>query len=212
MEYGDLKDYHLSEKAHHLIESRLLEEGTIRLEKGKSETRLVLNHRDLVYGNKSKRLEDLQQWKRKGESLEAALARLTVDEYWAAAASDIYAARSMGLPLGLGITLEAQMASMKRDAVSPSEVAFNLILPVVDGLPVKELIALRESEGDAFTDFRDSLTQAIKDQLASAGGSIESVGNLANELQSDVIDPALHRIEHRLRAAEGLLKKIIVIT
>jgi hypothetical protein len=139
--------------------------------------------------------------------LEFTLARNIVQLHWAGTASDMYLANSMSLPVGLGLGLEARLADLRRNSVSPSEVAFKLVLPVVDGLPVKELLALRESESDAFEGFRDSLTEAIKDRLVGPEDAVEDVGALADELRSDVIDPALHRIQRRLRAAEGLLRK-----
>jgi hypothetical protein len=152
-------------------------------------------------------LEDIQKYKRPGESPESTLVRLTVQQYWAGTASDLYTANSIRLPVGLGIGLEARMAGLRRNSISPAEVAFNLVLPVVDGLPIKELLALRDSEHDAFEGFRDSLTRAIKEKVSTADGAVDDVADLAKELEGDVINPALHRIERRLHAAEGLLRK-----
>lgn len=206
-EYEKLKDYHLPKRLVAAMASQLREEGVIRLEKRGSKSYLVLFHRDLFSGRSGRSLEHLSKWKKKGETPEDTLVRQVVEEHWAGAASDIYTATSMALPLGLGVSLEARMADIRRDSLSPSEVAFNLVLPVVDGLPVKELIALRESENDAFEGFRDSLTQAIKERLKDIDTEACDAGGLAEELQSDIINPALHRIQRRLKAAEGVLQR-----
>jgi hypothetical protein len=187
--------------------SRLLDEGVVKLESRKSGPTLALYHPELFSGRTSRTLEAIHRWKKAGESPNSTLARLTVERHWVGTASDIYTANSIKLPLGLGIGLEARMAGLRQDSLSPAEVAFNLVLPVVDGLSVKELLALRESEGDAFEGFRASLTQAIKERLKVADAVTTDIGDLAHELQVDVIDPALHRIQRRLRAAEGVLRK-----
>ena len=206
-EYKELEDYQLPEEAKKAIGSRLLEEGRVMLEKKGSQSRLTLRHPGLFAGSGSRKLDDLQRLKEPGESLESTLARLITLQHWVGAASDLYTANSIKLPIGLGIGLEARMAGLQRNSISPAEVAFDLVLPVVDGLPVKELISLRESENDAFEGFRDCLTKAIKERVSLAGSSIDNVNALALEIQSDVINPALHRIQRQLRAAEGVLQK-----
>lgn len=206
-EFEELEAYHFPEEIETVIAARLLEEGTVRLEKSGPKPRLALYHQDFFSGRRSRDLEDIRRFRRGGEPLEFTLARNIVQLHWAGTASDMYLANSMNLPVGLGIGLEARLADLRRSSVSPSEVAFKLVLPVVDGLPVKELLALRESENDAFEGFRDSLTEAIKEGLVGPEGAVEDVDALADELRGDLIDPALHRIQRRLRAAEGLLRK-----
>lgn len=145
-EYRELEDYHIPDEAIVAVASRLLGEGKIVFKKVGPTPGLILHHRELFNGGRWKSLVDIQQAQTRGESLEQALARLIVSLHWAGTASDLYAANSIRLPVGLGIGLEAKMAGLRRDTISESEVAFNLVLPVVDGLPVKELIALRQSE------------------------------------------------------------------
>jgi hypothetical protein len=206
-EFESLDSYHLADEFSSGIAQRLLDEGTTRFSKLNGKPGLVLYHPDLFNGKMWWSIDTLNEWKSEGESPEETMARWIVAEYWAGAASDLITANSMALPLGLGISLEAKMASLRRGSFTPSEVAFNLVLPVVDGLPLKELMVLREAEQDAFEGFRDSLTAAIKERISIADPAVDEVTDLAVELQADVIDPALHHIQRRLHAAEGLLQK-----
>lgn len=165
-EYKKFPEYQLSKSAERRLASQLLAGGTVQLvDKPTEPKRLVLKHEDLIYGSDMEDLEELAKSKRRGESLELTLARLIVQRYWLNTANDAYAARSMGLPLGIGISLEAKLASLQGNALSPANVAFNLNLPVVDGLPINELLALRDAEQDSFEAFRDSLNRAFKERL-----------------------------------------------
>jgi hypothetical protein len=82
-----------------------------------------------------------------------------------------------------------------------------LSLPVVDGIPIKELLALRNTEQDAFESFRDSRNRAFKERLAIAKGAAVDAESIAREIQADVVDPSLHKIEQRLHAAQGVLHR-----
>lgn len=206
-DFEALKAYQISEEAEQAAVARLLSEGTVKLEKQGTESRLILWHQDLFGGRRGRSLPQLAEMRREHETLEHVLARRVLEDHWAAAASDMYAARAMGLPLGFGIGLEAKLASSRgATMISPADVLFNLRLPVVDGIPIKELIALRKSEQDAFEVFQDSLTKAVKVKLANAA-STEDANSLAQEIQEDEIDPALHQIQQRLHAAEWALRK-----
>ena len=166
-EYRNQDHYRLPEEIEFAIASALLEEGRITLEKGRRGDRLVLHHRQLFGGQRGGEMSYLLRRKKGDEFLELALARRIVEIHWVAAATDMYTAQRMNLPLGLGIRLEARLASLQQETISPAEIAFNLKLPVVDGLPVRELLSLRETEQDAFEEFRDRLTQAMKEKLGT---------------------------------------------
>lgn len=207
-EYKNLPEYQLSKDVERIIASKLLAEGTVKLVHNPPQPKeLVLRHKDLIYGNDREDLQELSKSKRRGESLEMTLARCIVERYWLNTATDAYAARSMGLPLGIGIRLEAKLASFQGNALSPADIAFNLNLPVVDGLPVKELLALRDAEQDAFEAFRDSLNRAFKERLTIAEATDADADSIAREIQMDVVDPSLHKIEQRLHAAQRVLHR-----
>ena len=206
-EYGTLEAFQIPAKGARAIASQLLAEGKVTLEKADTKSpKLRLSHRDLYGGFYEVEVEDVQSFKGKKEPLEHALARYVVGVHWLGTASDIYSAHSIDLPLGLGIGLEATLARLQGDPIFPAEVAFNLDLPVLDGLPLRELLALRQSESDAFVKFQDSLTRAIKEGIKSASPS-EDANDIASEIRADVIDPALHEIRQRLTAAKGVLQK-----
>jgi Family of unknown function (DUF6236) len=207
-EFASLEAYHLPEIIERSVASALLDEGAVTFESsGSGGGCLTLRHKQLFNGQGGEDLRDLQRRRFGGESLDFTLARRIVGLYWAAAASDMYAARSMGIPLGLGIKLEARLASLRRDSFAPAEVAFNLRLPVMDGLPVKELIALRANERDAFENFQDGLNRAIREKLSASDGAVDDLDDLVREIQADEIDPALREIQRRLDAAKGVLRK-----
>ncbi|MDN3355878.1 hypothetical protein [Actinomadura sp. DC4] len=209
-EYNQLQALHLSKKVEKSIASALLTEGEVTRESGNSkdsDSRLVLNHDQLFSGSSGESLRELSKNRSRNESLEMTLARTIVREHWLGTASDLYTASSMQLPVGLGIGLEARLASLRNSSPSTADIAFNLHLPVVDGLPIKELLTLREAERDAFEGFRDSLTQAFKERLAAEGSADRDSNSIAREVQSDVVAPALRVIERRLHAAEDALQK-----
>jgi hypothetical protein len=207
-EYETIPAYKLPKNLELAIASELLAEGTVELvERSDRPKSLILNHRDLENGSSGEEFDEISNLKRRGESLEMALARKIVRRYWINAATDTYAARSMGSPLGLGIRLEAKLARLQGNAISATDIAFNLNLPVVDGLPLKELLALRDAEQDTFAAFRDSLNRAFKERLATVEVAGVEADSIAREIQMDMVDPALHKIEQRLHAAQGVLRR-----
>ena len=207
-EYKNLSTYQLPKDVERAIASELLAEGTVELrDKPGTPKKLILKHKDLIYENDSEDFQELLKSKRRGEPLEMTLARSIVNRYWLNAANDAYAAHSAALPLGLGIRLEARLAKLQGNTPSPADIAFNLNLPVVDGLPVKELLALRDAEQDAFEAFRDSLSHAFKERLANVEHIGMDADYIASEIRADVVDPALHKIEQRLHAAQGVLQR-----
>jgi hypothetical protein len=205
-DFDALKAYDYPAKAVRALASTLLSEGTVRLEKKGKSSVFILRHSQFPDGTQGLEQQELLRLRHRKESVEEALARQVAERIWAAAASDLYAAHSMGLPLGIGIGLEAKLTGTQHASISPADVAFRLQLPVVDGLPVRELIALRENEYDAFENFRDTLTRAIKERLAAAKEA-EDIDNIVREIKEDEIEPALHKIRQRLNSAEGVLRK-----
>jgi hypothetical protein len=211
-EFDALGNYQLMQDAANTIANTLMNEGTLwQYQPEGYPPELVLSHPQLFEGSHGYDLTELQAAQKAGVSLESVFISKLVQTYWLGAASDLYTASTMHLPIGLGAGLEATMAQAlgTKAAAAPlsvGDVAFNLSLPVVDGLPVKELLAVRAAEQDAFETFRDSLTRAIKERLAS-GGDSEPADKIAGEIQEDVIEPALHEIKRRLHVAENALVK-----
>jgi hypothetical protein len=85
------------------------------------------------------------------------------------------------------------------------EIAFQLELPVVEGLDTRTLLKIRNDERLSFERFRGALSAAIYQRLAK-----DSNGNtkkIANEIRKDVLEPALADIEIRLKVATNSLRK-----
>jgi hypothetical protein len=166
----------------------------------------VLHHSELGLGQMGETISRLAERQVKGDSLELTLAKEVIKQHHLAAASDLFAAERLHLPLGANVRFETRvMAAIRPMAPTLEQIAFQLRLPVVDGLSTKDLLALREEEGDAFDAFRSSLREAIQERIRI--GEPSNTDSLAAEVEQDVIEPALIDIQRRLAAAEKLLNK-----
>ena len=95
-------------------------------------------------------------------------------------------------------------------APTSGDVAFNLSLPVIDRLPVAELLAVRHHEAADFQAFRKALQRAITERLSaiSSGDTAESV---ADSVYEDIIEPALITLDRKVdHAAKIFAKKSVV--
>jgi hypothetical protein len=117
--------------------------------------------------------------------------------------SDVVAARSMALPLGSSVRLHEDALARTNSRLTVGDVAFDLVLPVLDDLPIRDVVRLRQDEWEYFERFRSSLTQAIEERL-SAG---ESSAAVATDVAQSVIEPAINDIDRRLRTAQRVLDR-----
>jgi small-conductance mechanosensitive channel len=123
-------------------------------------------------------------------------------------ASDVRAAKLYEVPLGAGIPFHQRLL---RNATPPTvaDVAMRIRLPVIEGIPPKVLIRIREDERDHFDRFRTQLRLAIKERLTTIGSN--NPARIAAEIQKDMIDPELVAIRGRLTAAKrNVVKKSAV--
>jgi hypothetical protein len=125
-------------------------------------------------------------------------------------ASDVRAANSLQSPLGCSVKYHNRLLSFLRRPSAVPDVAFALALPVLSGVPPSELLRLRSEEQDAFTRFRQALSQAITERIASQKANNGSA--VASEVFRDLIEPALANIHDRLRRAQRALAKKAVIS
>jgi hypothetical protein len=118
--------------------------------------------------------------------------------------SDLFASKAYSAPLGAVIPFHQRLL---KKALPPTleEVAFALELPVLRGVPAKELIALRKNEGDAFRRFQNALRTAIRERLNVAGSSSSQA--VAEEIRRDLIEPRLADINSLLASSERTLAK-----
>jgi hypothetical protein len=83
------------------------------------------------------------------------------------------------------------------------QAAFHLDLPTLEGVPVSALLRLRHDEKLHFDAFRTALRKALDERLA-LGASAESA---AKQIQLDIIEPTLVKLNRRLQAAERALTR-----
>ena len=129
---------------------------------------------------------------------------LSIKEHFVELTADLACAHQLKLPIGSVIPIQGWMMAAS-SAPSVADVVLRLDLPVLDGIPTKQLIEFRRQEQDSFIQFRSSLTTAITEHLRS--GTPGSADSIANEIRNDVIEPALSKIRRRLTASETLLAK-----
>jgi hypothetical protein len=123
----------------------------------------------------------------------------------ASLARDAAFARSNGATLGQRSAIAENLIPAKRRRPTASDVAFNLELPVVQYLPIKELLAMREHEATDFQAFRFALRQAIATRLESMHRV--DAQQIAESVIDDVLEPALIGIDRKMNRAVELLTK-----
>lgn len=117
--------------------------------------------------------------------------------------ADVTLAHYLRKPLGACVGLHGRMLTAAGHKPTFADVIVHLDLPVLDGLPIKHLLEVREREHESFIKFRDSLRLAIDERLKVSTDSQV----VANQIRQDVIDPALVNIRQRLAASERSLTK-----
>jgi hypothetical protein len=132
------------------------------------------------------------------------VAKRVVQRYLAHLNSDVVAATHYRLPLGTAIRFhEALLKESHTPTVA--DVAFNLELPVLNGVSPDVLISIRNDEQEAFAVFRNRIREAIKEKLKTS--CAQNAKQLAEEIRSDLIDPQLNTIRARLTAAKKLINR-----
>lgn len=144
---------------------------------------------------------ELVLWQKK-KPTKKQMARAVFDQYASVLTSDVMTARQMELPLGVNAELHSSMLGKNRHGSPISETAMELYLPVLEGLPVRDIIRLRKDEYEHFAKFQLALRSAIKAQLKEVGNDPERA---AAEVQTEIIEPALSDIQLRLTASQSSL-------
>jgi hypothetical protein len=137
--------------------------------------------------------------------LSQAVARSVVRKYLASLASDLYTAKVLNSPLGSTVRFHTQLLATRTVASEAGALAFQLELPVLNGVDPRTLLKIRNDERPTFDRFRRALTKALEDRLANISNT--DTTNIVNEIRQDVLEPALGDIEMRLKAATGVLAR-----
>lgn len=139
------------------------------------------------------------------EATRRAVVREVLRNYIPHLTGDVVAARTSGVPLGSTIWLHNELLVAESEVALPTNVAFNIELPILQGISVDTLLAVRSDEHESFQRFRDSLRLAIKQRIETAPS--HRAKELSEQIRLDVIQPELRRIRDRLAAAERTLAK-----
>jgi hypothetical protein len=131
------------------------------------------------------------------------VAESVFSRYAAHLVSDVTAAKSMALPLGSSVQLHEYALARASHSQTVADVAFDLDLPVLDLLPIRDVVRLREDESEYFERFRIAVTRAIEERLSTG----ESSAAVAADVVRNVIDPAINDIDRRLRTAQRVLDR-----
>jgi hypothetical protein len=106
-------------------------------------------------------------------------------------------------PLGTTLRFYKQILHEEAALADEALVAFQMDLPILQGVDPEILLKIRHDEKDHFDAFRNSLRIAIKERLQESAATDPK--GIAQEIRRDVIDPAINDIERRLNAARGAL-------
>ena len=126
-------------------------------------------------------------------------------QYIATLVRDTAFARRNGAALGLRAAIDGALIPTRRGRPTVSDVAFNLQLPIVEHLPIKELLSIREHEAADFHAFRSALSRAVEARLASMPTADSD--QIAESVIDDLLEPALQQIDRKLIRATELLAR-----
>jgi hypothetical protein len=181
----------------------LMRDGTVlHTQQAKDHWHFIFRHPMLEHDTQ------LAIWQKK-KPTKKQMARVVYDDYASLLTSDVVNARLMELPMGVNAELHASMLGKGRHESLIGEAAMELYLPVLEGLPVRDIIRLRKDEYEHFTKFQVAIRAAIKAQLKDTE---DDPVRAAAEVQREIIDPALSDIDLRLRTAESSLAQKISLS
>ena len=185
------------------VELSLAEEGTIRRDK----EAWAMNHPMLVHTQwvKASIVEGKNQSE---EQVRKAVAKRIVESFSNYLLTDIELAQRSGAPLGTTNAVHSAIIGAKKGNVA--DIAFDLELPFLEGVPIDELLKVRADEEEAFQRFRDALRLAIKERLRNQGAA--GGEGIAAEIRDDLIEPELRTIRTRLTSAKTALAKQVGVS
>jgi hypothetical protein len=116
--------------------------------------------------------------------------------------SDVQTAKGLGLPLGSLLDHHAVVNVADNPEVAA---ALQLSLPMLEGVPIADLLRIRKEEYDSFVRFRNALLLAIREQ--SKGSASASPSLVARQVYQEVIQPSLADLSQRVEAAKSILER-----
>jgi hypothetical protein len=116
---------------------------------------------------------------------------------------DLGQAQNVQAPLGTTLKFYKQILHEEAGLADEALVAFQMELPILQGVSPEILLKIRHDEQDHFDAFRNSLRTAIKERLSESAATDPK--GIAQEIRHDVIEPSLNNIERRLNTARSAL-------
>lgn len=124
----------------------------------------------------------------------------------AALTTSVWSARENNAALGQTVWANSKILQPPTSAeVNPASVAFNVTLPVLDGVPAATLLSLRRHEADEFVSFRGAITATIEERIAAM--PLADSRAVGESVVSDVLMPEVSRLQRRMESAADLLGK-----
>jgi hypothetical protein len=131
------------------------------------------------------------------------LAEQVVRRHVEALLCDLGQTQNVNAPLGTTLRFYKQILHEEAGSADEALVAFQMELPILQGVDPEILLKIRNDERDKFGAFRYSLRTAIKERLRESDATDPK--EIAQEIRRDVIDPALNKIERTLNGARSAL-------
>jgi hypothetical protein len=110
------------------------------------------------------------------ESLRAKVAHSILHRHISHLEEDLQARRMMGAPLGTAVWSHGKVLSRIGGVPGAEEILFRLSLPSRAHVPIRELIAVRATEGASFETFRSVLTKAAREMARKVAVSVVLAG------------------------------------
>lgn len=127
--------------------------------------------------------------------------------YAASTVQNSVLARDLSASLGqLTAIDDIEWGRLTSQQVAANDIAYNLSIPIVNNLSLRELMAIRRDHLGEFHAFQAAIRKAIEERLKATPA--ENSYRIAQSVYDDVLEPALNDMERRLqKAAEIFMKK-----
>jgi len=125
-------------------------------------------------------------------------------KYMAGLTSDVITARRLGVPLGVRIPMHRLILERGGGQSTTENVIFDMRLPILEGIPIPDLVALREEQASSFESFRVALAAAVSERMTVD----TDVDGITDRIMKEVISPALNDIDRQLEVVRsGLVRR-----
>lgn len=122
---------------------------------------------------------------------------------------DVSLAKALNMPMVQAAEVYRRIHLEHPHDSSAGAVALSLRLPVVQHVPVAELLKLRQDHWPELQRFRAALRAAIQEQMATHATGSDA--DIATSVVRDYIEPELAKIEQQLIVAKSVLERKVAL-